>query len=312
MSFDSDTPEDPHDIAVDWILRQKEGPLTRKEQAALDAWLAADAAHASAFREAEGLSAEFSKLNVRRPAKQPQARPRRRPFAITAASAACAMALVLFRGDLSIFIFSDYSTDAGETRRVTLEDGSRVELGARSAIALHFTPTSRRLTLLGGEAWFDVAPDASRPFVVEAAGGTATALGTSFDVALDEGGARVTVTEHRVAIASGGEEVVAQEGQEASFLRGSSASAPATANVAKLTAWRRNRLIVEDEALGDVLTALGRYRHGFVYCLRREICARHVTGVYRMDDPLQAVADIEAALGLSAYRLSNYLILLHD
>jgi transmembrane sensor len=311
MSFDSDTPEDPHDIAVDWILRQKEGPLTRKEQAALDAWLAADAAHLAAFREAEGLSAEFSRLNVRRPAKQPQARRRNRPFAAAVACAA-ALAFVLFRGDLTLFFFSDHSTGAGETRRVTLEDGSRVELGARSAIALHFSPASRRLTLLSGEAWFDVAPDASRPFVVEAAGGSATALGTSFDVALDEDGVRVTVTEHRVAVASGGKEVVAEEGQETSFLRGSSASAPATANVAKLTAWRRGRLIVEDEALGDVLAALGRYRHGVVYCLRREICARRVTGVYRMDDPLQAVADIEAALGLSAYRLSNYLILLHD
>ncbi|WP_018268088.1 FecR family protein [Methylosinus sp. LW4] len=311
MSFDGDTPEDPHDIAVDWILRQKEGPLTRKEQAALDAWLAADAAHVAAFREAEGLSAEFSKLNVRAPAKQPLAKRRKRPFSAAAACAA-ALAFIFFRGDLSTFFRSDYSTGAGETRRVTLADGSRVELGARSAITLHFSPASRRLDLLSGEAWFDVAPDASRPFVVEAAGGTATALGTSFNVAVDDDGAHVTVTEHRVAVASGGKEVVAQEGQETSFLRGSSASAPTAANVAKLTAWRRGRLIVEDEALGDVLAALGRYRHGFVYCLRREICARRVTGVYRMDDPLQAIADIETALGLSAYRLSNYLILLHD
>lgn len=312
MSFDSDTPEDPHDIAVDWILRLKEAPLTRKERAALDAWLAADSAHMAAFREAEGLSAEFSRLNLRRFAKQEQARRRRRPVAIAAACAVAAMAFVLFRGDFPLFFFSDYFTGAGETRRVTLEDGSRVELGARSAIALHFTPTSRRLTLLRGEAWFDVEPDASRPFVVEAAGGTATALGTSFDVALDEQGARVTVTEHRVAVASGGREVVAREGQETGFLRGASASTPAAANVAKLTAWRRGRLIVEDEALGDVLAALDRYRHGVVYCLHREICARRVTGVYRMDDPLQALADIEAALGLSAYRLSNYLIILHD
>ncbi|HEY8066127.1 MAG TPA: FecR domain-containing protein [Methylosinus sp.] len=312
MSFDSDTPEDPHDSAVDWILRKKEGPLTRKEQAALDAWLAADPAHAAALREAEGLSAEFSRLNMRRPATQPRAGRRKRPLAAAAACAVAATAFFLSRGDLSPFVFSDYSTGAGETRRMTLDDRSRVELGARSAVALHFTAASRRLTLLRGEAWFDVAPDASRPFIVEAAGGTATALGTSFDVALDEGGARVTVTEHRVAVASGGKEVVAQDGQETSFLRGSSASAPAAANVAKLTAWRRGRLIVEDEALGDVLAMLGRYRHGVVYCLRREICARRVTGVYRTDDPLQAVADIEAALGLSAYRLSNYLILLHE
>jgi transmembrane sensor len=111
---------------------------------------------------------------------------------------------------------------------------------------------------------------------------------------------------------SGGARVVAEEGQETSFARGLAAEAPAPANVAKRTAWRRGKRIVEDEALGDVLAALGRYRHGLVYCLRRDICARRVTGVYLTDDPLQALADIETALGLSAYHLSNYLVLLHD
>lgn len=311
MSFDSETPEDPHDIAVDWVLRRKDRPLTRKEQATLDAWLASDPAHVAAYREAVDLSAELSGLDLPRPAPQPRAKRSARPVAVAAACAA-AMALAVFVGDLSMFFFSDHFTGAGEMRRITLEDGSRVELGARSAIALHFTPASRRVALLGGEAWFDVAPDASRPFVVEAAEGTATALGTSFDVALDPSGARVTVTEHRVRVASGGREVVAEEGQEASFARGASAGAPATANLVKRTAWRRGKLIVEDEALRDVLATLARYRHGLVYCARRDICARRVTGVYFTDDPLQALADIETALGLSAFRLSDYLIVLHD
>jgi transmembrane sensor len=312
MSFDSETPEDPQDIAVDWVLRKRDGPLTRKEQAALDAWLAADPAHAAALHEAEGLSVELSGLTLPRPAKPPRAAPRPRPYAVAAACAVAAIAVALSFDDLARFLFSDHATGAGETRRLTLEDGSHIELGAKSAVALHFTPTRRRITLLEGEAWFDVAPDAARPFVVEAADGAATALGTAFDVALDHGGARVTVAEHRVAVASGGREVVAQEGQETSFLRGGSARSPAPANVAKVTAWRRGKLIVEDEALGDVLEALGRHRHGYVFCLRREICARRVTGVYLTDDPLQALADIEAALGLSAYRLSNYLIALGD
>jgi transmembrane sensor len=311
MSFDSDTPDDPQDIAVDWVLREREGRLSRREQAELDAWLAADPAHAAAYREAGALSAELSGLKLPRRARQPRAAGKRR-FAAAAGGAVAAMALALVLGDLSLYLASDYRTGAGETRRVTLEDGSRVELGAGSAIALHFEPERRRVALLGGEAWFDVAPDAARPFVVEAAEGSVTALGTPFDVALDRAGARVTVTEHRVSVASGGKVVVAEEGEETSFARGAGAGAPAAANVAKRTAWRRGKLIVEDEALGDVLAMLGRYHRGHVYCSRRDICARRVTGVYLTDDPQQALADIETALGLSAYRLSNYLIVLHD
>jgi len=312
MSSESDRPEDPHDVAVDWILRKREGSLTREEQAAFDAWLATDPAHATAFRDAEELSAELSSLDFPRQATYPRAKRRKPALVIVATFVVAVAALAFFFGDLSTFWLSDYVTRTGETRRVTLEDGSRIELGARSAIALHFTPASRRVTLLGGEAWFDVTPDASRPFTVEAAGGTVTALGTSFDIDVDQAEARVTVTSHRVVVTSGGEEVIAQEGQETSFARGSMARVPATANVAKLTAWRRGKLIVEDDALGDVLRMLGRYHNGFVYCWRQDICARRVTGVYFTEDPQQALTDIKTALGLSELRLSSYLIVLHD
>ncbi|MGO8848027.1 MAG: FecR family protein, partial [Methylocella sp.] len=182
----------------------------------------------------------------------------------------------------------------------------------KSAIALHFTPTQRRLTLLRGEAWFDVTPNPARPFAVEAMGGTVTALGTSFDIAVERDETRVTVTLHRVAVASGGQEIIVAEGQQSTFARGAPARAPAPSDVAQLTAWRRGKLIVADEPLSDVLTTLGRYRHGLVYCLRPAICARRVSGVFSMDNPLQALSEIETSLGLSAFRLSNYLIVLHE
>lgn len=312
MSFDSDTPEDPHDVAVDWILRKKESPLTRKEQAALDAWLAVDTAHMAAYREAEKLAAELSNLYLPSRAKPQRATRKRRPLAAAMTFGVTAALLALFFDDFSAFLRSDHFTGTGETRSVTLEDGSRIEIGPRSAIALHFTPKNRRLTLLRGEAWFDVAPDPGRSFVVEAAGGTITALGTSFDIAADQTQARVTVTAHHVVVASGGKDVIAQEGQETSFVRGSPARAPAPANVARLTAWRRGKLIVEDEALANVLTALGRYHHGFISCSRPRVCARRVSGVYSTDDPLLALEEIETSLGLTALRLSDFVIVLHD
>lgn len=171
----------------------------------------------------------------------------------------------------------------------------------------------RRITLLRGEAWFSVAADPARPFVVEAAGGNITALGTAFDVALETGETtRVTVTEHRVLVSSGGKEVIVKEGQETAYAREVPARAPSRADVARLTAWRRGKLIVENEPLGTVLAALSRYRHGFVTCLRPTICARRVSGVFGTEDPLRSIAEIETYLGLKAFRLSDYLIVLHE
>lgn len=310
MSADSGTPESPRDAAIDWVLRKKEGGLSRRERAAFEAWLAADPAHAAAFADIEQMSADLSALRPPCPAKP--ARRRKFWFAGAAAFGAAFTALYISIGDISAYLLSDYFAGTGETERITLEDGSHVELGPKSAIALHFTPSERRLTLSRGEAWFDVAPNPVRPFVAEAAGGTITALGTSFDIALERSETRVTVTNHRVAVASGGAEIVVAEGEQSSYASGRGARPPAPADIARLTAWRRGKLIVDDEPLGDVLAALGRYRHGLVYCLWPRICARRVSGVYGLDEPLQALNEIETSLGLSAFRLSNYLIVLHD
>lgn len=90
----------------------------------------------------------------------------------------------------------------------------------------------------------------------------------------------MTVTKHRVMVASGGLETVVAEEQQSGFMRGSPARAPAPADVARLTAWRRGRLIVDDQPLGDVLATLGRHHRGFVYCLWPAICARREAAVW--------------------------------
>jgi transmembrane sensor len=219
MSFDIDTPKDPQDLAVDWVLRKRESLLTRKEQAAFDAWLAADPVHRGAYREAEELSAELSSLDL--PSQAPRAREKEKEPISGGLDLRrrCRSACPLLRRPLHFRSLRPIH-GTGEPRRATLEDGSRIELGPRSAIARDFTPSSRRLVLLRGEAWFDVVPDPGRPFAVESAAGSMTALGTSFDIALEQAQARVTVTAHRVRVTSGGKDVMAREGQETSFSHG--------------------------------------------------------------------------------------------
>jgi transmembrane sensor len=311
MSADEDPPDNPRDAAIDWVLRKKEGALSRAERAAFEAWLAADPARKAAYEDIVQLSADLSALG---PEHTDTARPRRRYplLALATTMAATAAVLFLLFDDLSALLLSDHSTGTGETEQLVLEDGSLLELGPKSAIALHYTPAERRLTLLQGEAWFSAVPNPTRPFVVEAAAGTVTALGTSFDIALNKSETLVTVTEHRVAIETGGQKTIVPEGQQSSFVPDKPAQPPAPADVERLTAWRRGKLIADDEPLSDVLAALSRYRHGFVYCLRPAICARRVSGVFGMDDPLQALNEIEKSLGLGAIRLSNFLIVLYD
>jgi transmembrane sensor len=85
------------------------------------------------------------------------------------------------------------STGAQQVRAFRLSDGSLVALGAGSQLAIGFSKSIRSLTLLRGQARFDVAHDSTRPFEVRAGQGVVTAHGTVFDVRLTKQGARVSL-----------------------------------------------------------------------------------------------------------------------
>lgn len=300
-------PEAIRAAAIDWWLRRNERAQSRREQRAFEDWLAADARHRAAF---ETISSVCGFLGTKLPGARPLRKARGRRRKIAGAAVAGAL-LLLFHHDIALYLGSDHATGAGETRRVTLADGSRVELDANSAIAVHFAGRERRIALLDGEAWFEVAPDPTRPFVVEAGSGSVTALGTAFDVAVQGDAVRVVVGEHRVKVENGGAGVVVEEGQRTAYVGGAKAQAPSKADVTAATGWRRGRLIFSEAPLGEVVATLARHHRGYVAFLDPSLKARRVTGVFLADDPLAAFEELESALGVRVTRVSNYLILIH-
>jgi transmembrane sensor len=95
-----------------------------------------------------------------------------------------------------------YNTDIGERRSITLADGSTVDLNARSRLRVEFTENERRVSLLEGQALFQVSKDKNRPFIVRSGSATVRAVGTQFDVNRKASGTTVTVLEGRVAVYS--------------------------------------------------------------------------------------------------------------
>jgi transmembrane sensor len=294
-----------------WWVRIDAGPLPREERAAFEAWLAADPLHETAYGEISGLCAEAETIVPWPVADVPAARPRLALGARFAASLlAASLALFLSFDELALVWRADHRTGTGETRVVALDDGSRVELSARSAIAVDFHGRERRLTLLAGEAFFQAAPNRERPFVVAAGPGTVTALGTAFDIALKDGGAEVVVAEHRVAVASEGRSEILGEGQQSAYRAGAAITPPAAVDIGRATAWRRGRLIFVDRPLGEVVDILSRYHRGYILAPGAATRSLSVTGVFDVNDPLGALAEIERSLGLHAIHLTDYLVML--
>jgi transmembrane sensor len=136
-----------------------------------------------------------------------------------------------------------------------------VSLDTASAIAVQFDGQERRVELLSGEAYFTVAPlqgSETRPLLVEAANGTAKALGTQFMMERQSDGAEVTVVEHRVQVTAGQPKgdnpnvVVLSLGQSVRYDNASGLGAITQATLDQATAWRRGRLLFDKMRLGDV------------------------------------------------------------
>ncbi len=307
MTQDNPDRKDRRDTALDWWVRLDAGALSGAELSAFRAWLAKDPANEAAFEEVCDFWGGLEKLKGRLPVT-PVARGRPRAWAAAALAAAVLAIFVWFDG-IALYWRADVSTGTGEVKIVTLEDGSRVQLNADSAIAKDFSGGQRRLTLLKGEAWFDVASDPSRPFTVTAAGGTTTALGTSFDIATESARTDITVTSHRVAVEEGGTRQSVEAGEQTAYGPGLAVLSPYAVDSDAVTAWRRGKLMFQDRPLGEVIKALNRYHRGLFWAAP-SIRGRRVTGVFSTAKPVEALRVIELSLGLRAITFGEYLVLL--
>jgi transmembrane sensor len=160
---------------------------------------------------------------------------------------------------------SVYETQRAEHRHIVLGDGTRVDLGARSALTANITPYARTVVLDRGEALFYVARNADRPFRVIAGRGTITAVGTEFNVRRrEEGSVVVTVTEGSVEVAPE-RHVLPDEirrldrGQQVGYDASGRLGKVLEADSTSALSWTEGRLRYAREPLHRVLADVNRY-----------------------------------------------------
>ncbi len=183
-------------------------------------------------------------------------------------------------------------------------------------MAAHIDGNQRQLTLLQGEAWFEVSPDKARSFRVHAEHGTVTALGTAFNIRLRNSLAEVSVTQHSVATdveQADGQALhtVLDEGQQLVYDQQAGLGSIKAIDSQTVTAWQRGKLVFENQPLGEVMAELNRYHRDYLLISDDSITQRRVNGVFRTDQPLVALSVLESSLQLHSTRINDYLILLH-
>ncbi len=300
-----------------WWVRLDSDQVSAGERDEFARWLAADPQHRQAF---DAICALWNELDaVKQRIAKPEIIASRTPWFRSSwavpALAMCCLALWLF-SPLPMLLRADFHTGYGEMRDIRLSDGSIAHLNSNSALAVSIDSNRRQLTLLQGEAWFEVNPDAARPFQVHAEHGTVTALGTAFNIRLQGSQTEVSVTQHSVAVDVGqadgqASHAVVSEGQQLVYNQKARLSSVKAIDSQTVTAWQRGKLVFQDQPLGEVIAELNRYYHGYLLVTDDSIAQRRVNGVFRTNQPLAVLSALESSLSVHSTRINDYLILLH-
>ena len=323
------TPEIAAEAAV-WIARLHGPSRTGQMEQEFRAWQASSPAHREAFERCTdvwqdvpriGLATAYEGLASERAASARSSgglrEAARRWITASAVAGAVAVGVVLV---LHWHDENAYRTNVGEQRLVVLEDGSRMLLNTDTQLRVDFASTQRTVKVRKGEAFFEVAKDARRPFVVRIAGSEVVAVGTAFSVryapgahAADE--LTVTLVEGQVNVRRAGQRtgdalapekpVLMKAGDRLVLDRSPrEAAAPMAArvdrpDVERVMAWKRSETVFDETALADAVAEMNRYNRTPIVLLDGLASDNlHVSGLYRTNDSAGFANAVAALHGL--------------
>jgi transmembrane sensor len=334
-----DSPGQIKDAAARWFARRGSEGWSPQDEAELSRWLAASTGNQIAYLRLEAAWQAADRLKVlgagfergavpgledfraspffkhvagkQAPAPEPAAkaetgvhRPAARavlsgPVFRWAAAAAVLLPVAFLAWNHDYRAGTVYSTPIGVTAAVPLSDGSKVTLNTDSEIRVDVTETERRINLEQGEAFFDVAKDPSRPFVVKAGNKRIIAVGTQFSVRRDEDDVRVVVTEGAVRVEQpSGDGVPGTKVSAGGVARTRHAKLAVQERplpeVEELLSWRTGYVVFHETSLADAVAELNRYN------------VRQIV----LQDPV--VADIVVSGNFRATNIDSFVGLLED
>jgi transmembrane sensor len=287
-----------------WIVRLHGAHRTPELEAGFRRWLGATPDNAVEFERVTAVWEAAPHASIaglpRVVLRHPSPNPRRFAIAATLLLFVAAATFLAYRLEQD----PEYVTSIGEQRSVPLEDGSRVALNSNSRVQIEFTTDRRTVRLLRGEAFFEVAHNKERPFVVIAGDSEVTAVGTAFEVRYEPDHVDVTLVEGKVNVTSTAEQLgypvsassfktgarephstgyAMTAGERVRIAKGAPAKVDAP-RVDAVTAWRRGEVMLDDTPLPDAVAEMNRYSKNPLIINGNSIATLRVSGIYHTGD----------------------------
>ena len=286
--------------AAAWLARLHSDAHTAEDEAGFQAWLAEDSRHRAAF---EAITATWDLVGgaqFARPMRAAPAGPTRRGLLIggglAAAGALAGGIWYVERGDV-------YETGKGEQKRIALADGSWLILDTETRLRVRLGRERRAITLEHGRAYFDVASDVLRPFVVNAGNHDVVVTGTAFDVQRANQAVSVTLERGHVFVRpasdANGKTYSLAPGDRIAF----APNAQPRRDRPDLTltmAWRTGRLGFDRETLAGAVAEMNRYGGLPIVIADPAIAKLEISGLYTAGDSADFARSVSLFLPVTA------------
>lgn len=347
--------------AAEWLARRDSGEWSESDEARFNAWLEQSTLHVVAFVRLESAWNEAKRLKALSAGVQPGTVPSPQEWQLTrffgvgtAPAVASESSMEISAGDpvlpqpsapasivtkrwtvaASLLIAiaasiawyswlsdSTYRTPVGGIAQVPMSDGSQVTLNTDSKIRLAFSQTERRVELQQGEAFFEVAKDPQRPFVVAAGDKRVVAVGTRFSVRRDADDVRVFITEGEVRIDDAAQPPARNRAEQGEIFTLSAGSVAHTSDAGVLIqektvrevegylSWRTGHLIFRDSTLAEAVAEFNRYNTRKVVIEDPAVAAIRVSGKFRSTQLEAFVRLMENGFSVRAQRVGDRIVL---
>ncbi|MCL2891674.1 FecR family protein [Brenneria tiliae] len=294
--------------AFDLIIRQQTEPANPLVREQIRRWRGRDPSHEAVWAEAMDIHVMAGQVvQARRGASRAPAGISRRSLVFGGAAALAAWGVgSLVAPTVLLRARADHITATAELRRISLADGTLVALGPDSAIRSQFTPHGRRVELLSGMAFFEVAPDDERPFQALADDLEVAASG-AFDLGWNAGFLSVAVERGRAVAASPGGGGTLAAGEWLTFDQESGGVERGWREPGRIALWRDGLLVVDRESVASVVARIARWQPGRVVIATPDLGRRRVSGVYNLTSPESALQAVVQPHGGTVRRLSSWL-----
>jgi len=331
-----------------WLLRLEDGDMSADEMSEFESWRRESTLHEESFQRIAGFWEGIDFLDkyddyAESDAAVRSLKPGRFDFImpvsrqmVVNAMAAC---LVLFIGVVGYNLIAVdrpfnglYETAIGAQENIALPDSSQIVLNTNSTIHVDYEKDSRTITLIKGEAYFDVASNKQRPFSVKTKKGVVTAIGTAFSVRLQDEKLNVTVEEGLVALGrvkkpkeltreggdtvtnpiepetlmevSAGQAVIIDSGIE-------KISDVAQSDLERALDWRDGELAFDGETLEEVISILTRYTDLKVEITDKDLKQQKVVAYYKIGEIDRLFQALEVMANVEVVRIGDDQVKLH-